>query len=222
MSNDHERQSAPAEVYKPLLEATRKALAKAMFHAMQVAGEPENGYPTKLGQEALAERAGIARSTVTKYLSSKDSDESQLNPDLETVCKISAALNVPPAFLLMTPSDWSKLAQAATDAVSSSQDAVAKQIVFDLVRDRLGAAKRGETGLRLAERLGVYQYRRSPTVDAEDVPAHWAEAQAEARRRSQLGILSATALPPLSDLNAEQKIIIMSLCAILGASTNLK
>ena len=222
MSNDHGRLSAQADAHMPLLEETRRALAQAIFHAMQVAGEPEDGYPTKLGQEALAERAGIARSTVTKYLSSKDSGESQVNPDLETVCKISAALNVPPAFLLLTPSDWSKLAQAATDAVSSSQDTVARQIVFELARDRTGAAKRGEAGLRLAERLGVYQHRRSSTFDAGDVPAHWAEAQAEARRRSQLGIVSATALPPLGDLNAEQRIILLSLCAILGASTNVK
>ena len=222
MSTNNGKQAASPEAHKPLLDETRRALAQAIFHAMQVAGEPEDGYPAKLGQEALAERAGISRSTVAKYLSAKDSNESLVNPDLETVCKIAAALNIPPALLLMTPSDWSKLAQAVTDAAASIQDAVVKQIVTELARDRPGAAGRGEAGLRLAERLGVRQSRRTSISDTHDVPAHWLEAQSQLRQRSQLGILSATALPPIGDLNAEQRTILLSLCAILGASTNLK
>jgi len=222
VSNNNGRQVMSAEAHKPLLDETRRALAQAIFRAMQVAGEPENGYPAKLGQEALAKRAGISRSTVAKYLSAKDSDESLVNPDLETVCKLAAALNIPPALLLMTPSDWSKLAQAVTDAAASIQDATVKQIIAGLERDRPGAAKRGEAGLRLAERLGVHQHRRKSINDTQDVPAHWVEAQAQTRRRSQLGILSATALPPIVDLNTDQRTILLSLCAILGASTNLK
>jgi transcriptional regulator with XRE-family HTH domain len=189
---------------------------------MQVAGELENGYPAKLGQEALAERAGIARSTVAKYLGAKDSDESLVNPDLETVCKLASALNVPPALLLMTPSDWSKLAQAITDAAASVQDSTVQHIVTELARGRSGSARRGEAGLRVAERLGVYRHRSNSISDTQDVPAHWLEAQTEARRRSQLGILTATALPPIGDLNTEQQTILLSLCVILGASTNVK
>ena len=221
--NTENGRPATSEAHKPLLHEARRALANAIFRAMQVAGEVENGYPAKLGQEALAERAGIARSTVSKYLGAKDSDEPQVNPDLETVCKIAAALNVPPALLLMTPSDWSKLAQAITDAAASVQDATIKHIVTELAGKRSGGAKRGEAGLRVAERLGVHQHpRKSVGGDTHDVPAHWLDAQAKARQRAQLGILTATSLPPVSDLKTEQQIILLSLCAILGASTNLK
>lgn len=222
MSNNNERRGISVEAHKPLLDETRRALAQAIFHAMQVAGEPENHYPAKLGQEALAERAGISRSTVAKYLSAKDSDESLVNPDLETVCKLAAALNIPPALLLMTPSDWSKLAQAVTDAAASVQDATVRKIIAELERDRPGAARRGAAALRLAEQLGVHQRRRQSINDTQDIPEHWLEAQAQARRRSQLGILSATALPPVGDLKTDQRTILLSLCAILGASTNLK
>ncbi len=221
---DKRTPKAPSvETHKTVLDETRRALAQAIFHAMQVAGEPDDGeYPAKLGQEALAERAGISRSTVAKYLSAKDSDESHVNPDLETVCKIAAALNVPPALLLMTASDWSRLAQAVTDAATSILDPVVKQTVTDLARDRLGAVRRGEAGLRIGGRLGVHQHRRKSISDTKDVPTHWLEAQSEARRRSRLGILSATAIPPIGDLSTEQRIILLSLCAILGASTNQK
>jgi len=208
--------------HRPILSETRLALANAIFRAMQVAGEPENGYPSKLGQEALAERAGIARSTVAKYLSAKDTHDSIVNPDLETVCKLATALNIPPAFLLMTPSDWSKLAQAAADAVVSSQDSIVKNIVSDLERNRIGASRRGEACLRLAERLGVRSRRNVSSESKEPIPVRWQEAQSQVEQRSEIGILCATALPPIDGITTEQKTILLSLCAILGASTNLK
>jgi hypothetical protein len=122
----------------------------------------------------------------------------------------------------MTQRDWSKLAQAVTDAAASVQDTTIKQIVNGLARDRPNSANRGEAGLRVADRLGVHSYWRRAATDDQGVPARWLEAQADARRRSQLGILSATALPTISGLNAEQQIILLSLCALLGASPNLK
>ena len=94
--------------------------------------------------------------------------------------------------------------------------------VTELAKLLTSRAKSSQAGLRLAERLGVRQSRRTSISDTHDVPAHWLEAQSQLRQRSQLGILSATALPPIGDLNAEQRTILLSLCAILGASTNLK
>lgn len=214
--------AAPSGPHRSLLDETRRALAQAIFHAMQIAGEPENDAPKRLSQEALAERAGISRSTVAKYLSAKDSNEQIVNPDLETVCKIASALNIPPAFLLMTTSDWSKLTQAVANAATSIQDPVIRQVVSELARDRPNPARRGEAALRIAARLGVYQ-RQSKSIDGtQDIPQRWIEAQSEARLQSQLGILCATSLPPLGDLNNEHRTILLSLCAILGASTNLK
>lgn len=221
-AHSEDASSQAGDAHKPILSETRQALANAIFRSMQVTGEPENGYPSKLGQEALAERAGVARSTIAKYLSAKDTHESMVNPDLETVCKLATALNIPPAFLLMTSSDWSKLAQAAADAVVSSQDSIVKKIVSDLERNRIGASRRGEACLRLAERLGVRARRNESPESKESIPIHWQEAQLKVAQRSEIGILSATALPPIDGLPTEQKTILLSLCAILGASTNLK
>lgn len=221
MTEKNDMPPESTEAHKALLDETRRALAHAIFHAMQVAGEFEDDCPTRLGQEALAQRAGISRSTVAKYLSAKDSNEPLVNPDLETVCKIATALNIPPALLLMTPSDWSKLAQAVTDSVASTQDLVVKQIVSELARDRPSAIRRGQAGLRLASRLGVHPNQRNSISDTQDIPSKWLEAQSQARRRSRLGILSATALPPIGDLSPDHRAILLAFCAILGASTNL-
>lgn len=72
--------------------------------------ESTSGDVKAITRQALSAHAGIAASTLNKFLSS---DEKALqdppNPTLEVICKLGEALNVPPALLLLTDDDWEKL-----------------------------------------------------------------------------------------------------------------
>ena len=215
----------PSDASRHLFVASRKALGNALFRALQVAGETDDEYPERLTQEALASSSKVARSTIAKYVDAKDKDDSTVNPDLRTLCKLARALNIPPALLLMTRSDWSKLAQAATFLQDAVRDPRVQQITQQLAKDRPGAGARGKAGLQLAERLGVYRAPPDPRLplkpDALELSERWATAQKNSQRRQRLGILVATSIPPLGELDASQYSSLLSLCANLGASTQL-
>jgi transcriptional regulator with XRE-family HTH domain len=213
------------EIPQQLFTSTRRALGNALFRAMQVAGETESEYPVKLSQEALSAKSGVARSTIAKYLEAKSKDCTSVNPDLKTLCKLATALNVPPALLLLTPEDWSKLAQAATYLVDAVPDARVQRISMRLAQERSGAAERGNAGLELAKLFGVYQSApRANSAPPDDSTAEmsprWSRVHEDARRKQRLGILVATSIPPLREFGASQYAPILSLCANLGASTS--
>lgn len=73
---------------------------------------------TRATKGKVAESAGISRSTLTRLTRAPTSNSSgtgengAANPDLDTLCRLAATLNIPPAFLLMTPQDWNRLLSA--------------------------------------------------------------------------------------------------------------
>jgi DNA-binding XRE family transcriptional regulator len=218
--------SAPAHL--PLLSAVRAALGAAIFHSLPVAGTLA-GDPEKLPQDALAQNAGVSRSTISKYMASRLADDGTVNPDLETLCKLASALNVPPAFLLMTPADWTKLGQAAADSASWINDPEVRKIVYSVRQRRPGPVDRGKSAIDLARRLGVLPHesaKAAPRDDAfADIPDHWRQQQAELQHRSRLGVLTATALPPIgtrenSDDHLNELIALLCICTLIGAATN--
>lgn len=206
---------------KSLYAATRRAVGQSLFHAMQVANADQDG-PAKLTQEALAERSGVARSTIAKYLAAKDDASVNANPDLDTLCRLATVLNVSPALLLLTPDDWKSLASAAILMLQAVDDPQVQQIVDELGDSRtLRAAERGEGGLRIAERAALCT--RSPVNQGDAHAPMRAElvAQQQARQTHTLrAITVASAIAPLHELPPEFRAPLLWMCASLGASAH--
>lgn len=80
--------------------------------AMRVSGESEVNYPCPISQTELSKLAGVSRSTLAHHKELDANKERAPNPTLEKICSIAESLNVPPAFLLMRPEDWTRFAQA--------------------------------------------------------------------------------------------------------------
>ncbi|MEM5434708.1 helix-turn-helix transcriptional regulator [Paraburkholderia diazotrophica] len=95
-------------------EQIRRRLAAAVDSVCEVAGGSDGrGNPLKMTQVQLAERAGIPRATLCNYLSCRRAvKDVSGTPTLRDVVGIAHALNVPPAFLLLTEDDWIRLDQA--------------------------------------------------------------------------------------------------------------
>ena len=205
-----------------LFVLVKKTVGSAIFRAMQVAGNSDSSYPSKLKQQALAKHSGVARSTITKYLNAKDVTESKVNPDLKTLCRLADALNVSPAMLLLTPDDWSRLAQAAVFLREAASNEQVKRISEGMADSTSGPLARATAGLRLAKLFGVYRdYQEVASLNPESINKRedLATEQREAVERQRIGIYVATSIPPLRELSQSLHAPILSLCANLGAST---
>lgn len=200
---------------------TRKVIGQSLFNAMQVAGE-QDGCSAKMTQRELVERTGVARSTISKYIAGKDG-KSAANPDLETLCRLAAALNVSPGLLLLTPDDWAQLAQAAQMMLQAANDETILQAVDALRNGRGRAVERGECGLKILERADLYT--PNPPDDASgDINIRPSLASEQRRHRStkRKGIAVASAVAPLTQLKAQYHIPVLWMCAYLGASANIE
>lgn len=98
--------------YRNLQEEVRESFVRNMMKTLRVAGgiDVKTKELKNLGKGELAEKSRLSTGTITKCTSVNDPNRA--NPDLETLCKLGHALNVSPAFLLMTPRDWDILLQA--------------------------------------------------------------------------------------------------------------
>ena len=102
---------AALENHADLYEEIQEAFVNNMNRVLRVAGGiSESGELINIQKSELAELSGLSKGTITKLT---DTGAYQgAKPDLETLCKLAYALNVSPAFLLMTPTDWGLLLQA--------------------------------------------------------------------------------------------------------------
>lgn len=80
-----------------------------------------NGKPGPVTATWIQENTKVARSTLRALLPPRsgvqtdlkpDALDRKVNPDLDTLDRLAAGLNLPPAFLLMRPQDWQTLGQA--------------------------------------------------------------------------------------------------------------
>lgn len=206
-----------------LFALVKRTVGNALFRAMQVAGKSDGSYPSKLRQQTLAEQSGVARSTITKYLNAKGEAESNVNPDLKTLCRLADALNVSPAMLLLTPDDWSRLAQAAVFLREAASNEQVKRISAGMAESNSGPAARATAGLQLARLFGVYKdFHDVNLIDAEapNIRHELLDEQRKTVERKRIGIFVATSIPPLRELKTDLHPAILSLCANLGASTH--
>ncbi|MFP3559158.1 helix-turn-helix transcriptional regulator [Paraburkholderia sp. SIMBA_049] len=199
-----------------LYQRTRDSFGDALRRAMTVAGETEDGKPTKVTQSDLSERSGISRSSIAKYLATGTDEGDAANPDLKTLCRLAHALNVPPAYLLMRPEDWRRLAQAAAAISIALRDDEVQAISTAASQSRHSPVDRSLAGLQLAKRLGV-----APSecrVAKELTSSEAALATDQLNDRSRLGVFTTCALPPLGQMAPEYYAPLLSLCATIGAT----
>lgn len=95
-----------------LYEEVQEAFGLNLIRARRVAGgiDSASGELQQMQKGKLAYESDLSSGTVTKLTSTVDTQD--IKPDLETICKLGHALNISPAFLLMTSRDWSFLLQA--------------------------------------------------------------------------------------------------------------
>lgn len=104
-SNKEEKSRNP--VFLKVSEQYRTALRRAKDHALV----DDEGNSSPMSRSMLQELSELSEGTISNLLvSDKAAKDKPPNPTLEVICKTAAALNVPPAMLLMTSDDWEKLA----------------------------------------------------------------------------------------------------------------
>lgn len=192
-----------------LMAAQRRALAENLQAAMEVAGAPgRDGQPGKLNQSDLAAATGIARSTLSRFMT--ENADKPPNPDLDTLCRIAEALNIPPFFLLMGKSDWVRMAEAVNAYLQVMDDVELSEAMNNYTQKHKVLA-----GVELAQRFGMYQPGEN-VVAASD---RHDEIQADLAHRSdrtRRAILSATAVSQLSS-REKNRVFLTTIGAIFGA-----
>lgn len=195
-----------------LTARTGQALADNLKTLLEVAG----GDASETGPLPVARLhadTGIAKSTLFK-LYRDQSARNLANPDLETLCRLADALEVPPALLLMSRDDW----RALTGALAGLNIAASSPLLNELTQKTLPAEMAG-VGLKLARSLTLYP-EAVPKLDDSDSPAYRALERETAGRneRRRRAILSATALLQEQARNVETLKICTAIGAMMGAA----
>ncbi|HEX5372812.1 MAG TPA: helix-turn-helix transcriptional regulator [Aquabacterium sp.] len=200
-----------------LWERTRKALRGNLVRVLSVSREGGEG-ATRMTQTELTSLTGIARSTLAKFLSSED--ESVINPDLQTLCRLAEALNIPPALLLMSTHDWSRLLSAISGLLAQREH----KDVMGL--DHVAHSPPRENVVRavqLARHHGLLLATASTPAETAAWPElapRWRRDIDDLRQRQLQGIKAASALPEWRAIPANVEALFV-LCTLLGAATNL-
>lgn len=187
--------SCPSEVsceWDGVVKKTRRALGENLLSVRQVAGTEQDEHVEGLSTTALHEKTGIARSTIQKLIDGEN-NKGPSNPDLETLCRLAWALNVPPAFLLMTADDWKRL----IEAINTMQGTVQQSpVLYESVLKNIESNK-STAGLELVKRLGTYPDAINWAPDVGTTESNIDEWQRDIERRNEIkrrSILAMTAL----------------------------
>ena len=210
------KDGVPQPGWDAITKTMRRNFAQNLTAALDVAGEDFTGTTTaKLPHEALRKKTGIARSTISKLTRGVTKSGMEANPDLDTICRLAWALNIPPFFLLMTQEDWSKLASAfRTINIIIDDNDLRESLNTTIGTDKVIA------GLDLAERLNIYPTQPLAGYDAEapsDLQDEMREDIDRRNQRAKLSILCATAISQYS-ARESNRLMLTAIGAIYGAS----
>lgn len=186
--------------FSNLLEKTKSSFSNTISRIINVAGCNEKGEPCYLKKTKLAERSGIARSSIAKYFS----DDHILNPDLRTICRLAHAFNIPPAFLLMRVADWKNIATFSLSAENIFSDVDCQLMLGEILKAKK-SNERAKKCLNLAHYL-------SQNKVSSDKKLFNCSVFSES-------IFPASALPPLGEIKDEQLACLYLLSVQIG--TNL-
>lgn len=180
-----------------ILKKTRRGFSANLLRAMQVSGTTESGDPKKLTQQHLSQNSGIARSTISKYLT----QHAEANPDLETLCRLASALNISPALLLMSEEDWLQLARALLEVGHVKNNESISTMIAELGKEQNNRPlTRAATVMRMAKYIGVSNFNDSTLS-----------------KKMQQGILATAAMPMHPDFEQGIYTHLLPLCIVMGA-----
>lgn len=175
-----------------------------LIRARRVAGgvDADSGELQQMQKGKLASVSDLSSGTVTKLTSSADTED--VKPDLETICKLGHALNISPAFLLMTSRDWSLLLQAFT-TIQDLTDPKGEH-VKPLIEILEESAKNQNVNDSVKAGLRFMENMRGESYSTTD------------RARQQIGILAMTAIAQgsVKRQGSALKMYATALGAILG------
>lgn len=96
--------------YISLYKEAQETLVNNTNRILRVVGDTDKDEIVNLQKGVLSEISGLSKGTITKLTDTSLPEE--IKPDLETLCKLGHALNISPAFLLMSSKDWAHLFNA--------------------------------------------------------------------------------------------------------------
>lgn len=205
--------------WEALAAMMRRTLAENLSAALVVAGtSPSGDGVTKMKLTDLNRRTDISRSTLSKLTNGETASGIQANPDLETLCRLAAALNLSPAFLLMSADDWQRL----LGALNGLPQALSGSFLDDLT-SRATNSEKVKVGLILAEKLKLYQEKNYIGVADEDVNLRQDEMDREINDRNEIkrrAILTTTAVTQGAAKSRNDLSILTAIGAIVGSSFN--
>ncbi len=205
--------------WEALAATMRRTLAQNLSAALIVAGNTQGDDDiTKMNLTDLNRQTDIARSTLSKLANGKTASGIQANPDLETLCRLAAALNLPPAYLLMSADDWQKL----LGALNGLPQALSGSFLSDLT-SRATHGDKVRVGLILAEKLKLYPDNNNFKADEEEVGARQDEIDRDIDIRNEMkrrAILTTTAVAQGAAKNRGDLSILTAIGAIVGSSFN--
>lgn len=176
-----------------LIKKTRNALGKNLLSVRQVAGTGQNESVEAISNTALHDKTGVARSTIQKIIDGEN-NKGPSNPDLETICRLAWALNVPPAFLLMSSDDWKRL----ITAINTMQDTVQQsEVLYQSILQAIDSDK-ATAGLELVKRMGTYPDKLHLTPDEDIQKSEIDRLKKDIDRRNELKRLSILAMTAIA------------------------
>lgn len=206
----------PAEAAE--LKGMRRTLAQNLTAALMVAGgdQKEIGSPIKkMTLTDLNNKTGIAKSTLSKLVHG-ETVSGNANPDLETICRLAAALNLPPAFLLMSTDDWQRLLGTINGlAFVLSESCLDQQAFTATGNDKVSI------GIQLVKKAGLYSENARFMLSTEDAGARQAEIARDldtANEMRRLAILTTTAITQSSARSLNDLAMLTAIGAIFGAN----
>lgn len=180
-------------------EQIRRRMAAAVDSVCDVAGGSDGrGNALKLSQGQLAKRAGIPRATLCNYLSCRRATKAVAGtPTLRDIVGIAHALNVPPAFLLLTEDDWIRLDQAVSTVFEAVKwDQIQRRLPNIGRQIRKGGTFTSDLALEIAQSIKG-EYTAVPrVVEPSDQQAYASSVQTENKHRLLTqGLINAAMVP---------------------------
>lgn len=155
---DKDANAAPKDSLDELIKRTCFALGSNMDKALEVAATEKDEDVKRMSLTALQNKSTIHRTTLSNFADNKNP-----NPDLKTICKLAHALNVPPAFLLMTHDDWRQLISAINIMQNTVQ---ADSKLSSYVKASIKSEK-ATAGLKLVKMLKMYPDKQERPDDVD-------------------------------------------------------
>jgi transcriptional regulator with XRE-family HTH domain len=194
----------------PVFSEVSRCFVEAVRRSMRVAGQDDEGMPDALTQTELAERAGMGRTTLNKYLGSNSEGT---NPDLKIICQLALAVGVPPAMLLMRPQDWASVGTGMLTFLDAMADPKFRELASELQSlDSTTSQRIAEASLRIGQLIKTVEDAHDPRISQE---------VREFRHASKVSIATTAASIPfhLGGVATSHLPALLVICSILGTTT---